>query len=115
MTPRAGCGRRGMRFRRQSRQQLPNQLTSRSDGRGQGQRQPARAAGEPLTAADADAPDTVLPIKQIIRAPLSHTRRLRRGRIEMMRKPSKLSERLRSKKLRGVKDSRRALALLLKQ
>ena len=36
---------------RQSRQRLPNNLTSRSAGRGQGRRQPARAAREPLTAA----------------------------------------------------------------
>jgi hypothetical protein len=33
--------------RRQSRQRLPNNLTSRSAGRGQGRRQPARAAREP--------------------------------------------------------------------
>ena len=35
---------------RQSRQRLLNRLTSRSAGRSQGRRKPARAAREPLTA-----------------------------------------------------------------
>ena len=43
------------RATRQSRQRLLNNLTSRSVGRGQGRRQPARLAREPLTAAGAEA------------------------------------------------------------
>jgi ribosomal protein L19E len=43
------------RATRQSRQRLLNNLTSRSVGRGQGRRQPARVAREPLTAAGAEA------------------------------------------------------------